>query len=243
MFGEFLKKLRGYLEMEVAPGTKVIEFEQNFLSVFSVPVKVYRLTNDGKILTTTGARPADKGEVLIDVSQDQKVNKVKKIFIKEDELVGDVEKRIADELGIGIQLFEPDGKDLAKNELSLKQVRDAQPDVVPLSVPLRDFTLVKDFKNAFLTTYGANVEVYKLSGTGKISSGRWAAFADSASKLIDCSEDAKLAKKYGIVSLKVTDPVSKIKAHFRKTYGLGLEFIADNKEPALDDTKLVDFSK
>lgn len=243
MFGGFFKKIRGYLEMEVAPGTKVIDFEQNFLSVFSVPVKVYRLTNDGKILTSTGARPADKGEVLIDVSQDQKVNKVKKIFIKEDELVGDVEKRFADELGIGIQIFNPDVKDLARNELSLKQVKEAQPDVVPLCVPLRESTSVGAFKNAFLSTYGAKVEVYKLSGTGKISSGRWAAFADSAGNLKDCSEDGKLAKKYGIVALKVTDPLSKIKANFRKSYGLGVEFIAENKEPVSDDLKLADLSK
>lgn len=174
MFGGLKKMLFGILEMQVSGDTLVSEFENEFLRVFDIPIRVYNLSKERKIQSGAGGRRASKDALISDVSTIIAKGKSKKISIKDSEKVGSVEKKIESTLGIGVQILCSDGKGFADNNKTLKEIKDIKSDdLISLDVAVNSSTTVNAFTKAFnKACKGVSVRVWCLTkSTGKIMTG------------------------------------------------------------------------
>lgn len=115
-----LKKLFGFHDIDVSGQMQVGTLMKNFEESFGTKIKIYKLSADGKINTGKGAKAADAKSTLASVSPENM--KVSDIVIRKGHTVEAIEKEFAEKMGIGVQIMTPDGKSLAPNELTLKEV-------------------------------------------------------------------------------------------------------------------------
>lgn len=237
MFGGLKKMLFGILEMQVSGDTLVSEFENEFLRVFDIPIRVYNLSKERKIQSGAGGRRASKDALISDVSTIIVKGKSKKISIKDTEKVGDVEKKVESTLGIGVQILCSDGKGFADNNKTLKEIKDIKSDdLISLDVAVNSSTTVNAFTKAFnKACKGVSVKVWCLTkSTGKIMTGARGHFASPETLLKDVSEDNKIAQ-HGVIVINTADQVKVVKKTFAKMYGLGIEIVTARGGQSIDD--------
>lgn len=121
---KFVNKLLGKFEFEIKNESTVKEVRDLFQAEFDTVIYIYKLTADGRINTGRGARTADDDTKLSDVSCGNKAKG--KIVVTKDMTVGNVESLFGNFFGIGIQIFEPNGKKLAPNEMRLVDVKNVR---------------------------------------------------------------------------------------------------------------------
>ncbi len=245
MFSGIKKMLFGTLEMQVSGDTMVSEFENEFLRVFEVPIRVYNLSREKKIQSGAGGRRASKDALIKDVSTMITAGKSKKISIKDTEKVGDVEKKIEKTLGIGVQIICSDGKGFADNTKSLKEIKEIKSeDLVSLDVAVNSATDVYSFTKAFEKACGGvSVKVWCLTkSTGKVMTGARGQFATPETLLKEVSEDNKIAQ-HGVIVINTADKVKTVKKKFLKMYGLGIEIVSARDGGLADDEVVVKHAK
>ncbi|WP_274968862.1 hypothetical protein [Succinimonas amylolytica] len=245
MFAGLKKMLFGSLEMEVSGDTLVSEFENEFLRVFAVPIRVYNLSKEKKIQSGAGGRRASKDALIKDVSTKIVAGKSRKISIKDTEKVGDVEKKIENTLGIGVQIIGSDGKGFADNNKSLKEIKEVKSDdLVSLDVAVNSATDVYSFTKAFEKACGGvSVKVWRLGKTtGKILTGAKGQFAAPEMLLREVSEGNRISQ-HGIIVINTADKVKTVKKNFAKMYGLGIEVVSSRDGGLADDEVVVKHAK
>ena len=245
MFAGLKKMLFGSLEMEVSGDTLVSEFENEFLRVFAVPVRVYNLSKERKIQSGAGGRRASKDALIKEVSTKIAAGKSRKISIKDTEKVGDVEKKIETTLGIGVQIICPNGKWFADNTKTLKEIKDIKgEDLISLDMPVNSATDVYTFTKAFEQACGGvGVKVWCLTKTtGKIMTGAKGQFATPEMLLKEVSEGNKIAQ-HGVIVINTADKVKAVKKTFAKMYGLGIEIVSARDGGIADDEVVVKYAK
>ena len=100
-------------ELNVGGRMKVKTLKKDFNDIFGVEIKVYKTTTTGK-----GAKAADGDATLASIRGEGA--KGGEISLHGRTKVGNVEKMFKDEMGIGIQILDKEGK-LADNSISLSQ--------------------------------------------------------------------------------------------------------------------------
>lgn len=121
---KLFKKMLGKFEFEIKNESTVKEVRDLFQAEFDTVIYIYKLTADGRINTGRGARTADDDTKLTDVSSGNKAKG--KIVVTKEMTVGNVENLFGNFFGIGIQIFEPNGKKLAPNEMRLIDVKNVR---------------------------------------------------------------------------------------------------------------------
>ena len=245
MFAGLKKMLFGSLEMEVSGDTLVSEFENEFLRVFAVPIRVYNLSKEKKIQSGAGGRRASKDALIKDVSTKIVAGKSRKISIKDSEKVGDVEKKIENTLGIGVQIISSDGKGVADNTKSLREIKEIKSDdLVSLDVAVNSATDVYSFTKAFEKACGGvSVKVWCLTkSTGKIMTGARGQFATPEMLLREVSEGNRISQ-HGVIVINTADKVKAVKKTFAKMYGLGIEIVSARDGGLADDEVVVKHAK
>jgi hypothetical protein len=117
-----LGKLFGFHDIEVSGKMHVATLQKNFEESFGTKIRVYKPTQDGKINTGKGSKPADAKSTL--ASNCPPTMKISDITIRKGHLVSEIEKAFAEKMGLGVQIMTPDGKDFAPNDMKLKDVAD-----------------------------------------------------------------------------------------------------------------------
>jgi hypothetical protein len=117
-----IKKMFGYFELKIDDKTTVGDFKTKFEKAFSTKVRLYNLTKDGKINSGKGSSVADGHTLLKNISAGNKASGT--ITVNGDLIVSAVEKMMAEQFGIGIQILTPDGSTFAPNSLAVKAVKD-----------------------------------------------------------------------------------------------------------------------
>lgn len=245
MFAGLKKMLFGSLEMEVSGDTLVSEFENEFLRVFAVPIRVYNLSKEKKIQSGAGGRRASKDALIKDVSTKIVAGKSRKISIKDSEKVGDVEKKIENSLGIGVQIISSDGKGFADNTKSLREIKEIKSeDLVSLDVAVNSATDIYSFTKAFEKACGGvSVKVWCLTkSTGKILTGAKGQFATPEMLLREVSEGNRISQ-HGVIVINTADKVKAVKKTFAKMYGLGIEIVSARDGGLADDEVVVKHAK
>jgi hypothetical protein len=113
---KLLRGLLGLHDIEVHGSTHVGTFQKAFEESFGAKIQLYKSRHTG-----TGAKRADSKATLASVAD----KAVEQITIRKNQSVGDIESIFADGMGIGVQIFMPDGKALAPNDMKLKEVAAA----------------------------------------------------------------------------------------------------------------------
>ena len=108
-------KILGMKDVEVAGNKQVRTFQKEFKDSFGTEIRVYKSLNTGK-----GSRRADGKSTLASVCAEGR--KVTSIKIKKSHTVSEIEDQFKDQMGIGIQIMGPDGKDFAPNGMKLKDI-------------------------------------------------------------------------------------------------------------------------
>ena len=103
----------GLKDVEVHGKLHVGKLRSNFKDSFGTELRVYKSTNTGK-----GSRRAPENVTLASICE----KKVDSVTIKKSHTCGDIEKQFKNEMGIGIQIMSPDGKEFAPNKIKLKDV-------------------------------------------------------------------------------------------------------------------------
>ena len=103
----------GLKDIEVDGKLHVGTLRSNFKDSFGTELRVYKSTNTGK-----GSRHASEKATLASICE----KKVVSMTIKKGHTCGDIEKQFNNEMGIGIQIMSPDGKEFAPNNIELKDV-------------------------------------------------------------------------------------------------------------------------
>ena len=109
----FFNLVLGLEDIEVNGKLHVGKLCSRFKQSFGTELRVYKSTNTGK-----GSRRADEKATLGSICE----KRVDPITIKKGHSVGNIEKQFKDEMGIGIQIMSPDGKEFAPNKIKLKDV-------------------------------------------------------------------------------------------------------------------------
>lgn len=241
MFGGLKKILFGIVEMQVSGDTMVSEFENEFLRVFEVPIRVYNLSKEKKIQSGAGGRRASKDAQIKDVSTKIVAGKSCKISIKDSEKVSDVEKKIENTLGIGVQIISSDGKCFADNTKSLREIKEIKSDdLVSLDVAVNSATNVYSFTRAFEKACGGvSVKVWCLTkSSGRVMTGARGHFAAPETLLRDVSEENRVAR-HGVIVINTADKVKAVKKTFLMMYGLGIEIVSARNGRVADDEVVV----
>jgi len=114
------KALLGLKDIDVSGNLQVRTFQERFSESFGTEVRVYKAKRDGTINTGKGSVKASGKATLASIAA--KGTKVSDLTIKKSNTVGEVEESFAQEMGIGIQIMTPDGKEFAPNDARLKDV-------------------------------------------------------------------------------------------------------------------------
>lgn len=114
------KSLLGLKDIEVSGNLQVRTFQKRFFESFGTEIRVYKSKSDGTINTGKGSVKADGKSTLASIAA--KGSKVEDLTIKKSNTVSQVEASFAQEMGIGVQIMTPNGKDFAPNDAKLKDV-------------------------------------------------------------------------------------------------------------------------
>jgi hypothetical protein len=111
----FLKGLFGLKDIDVKGNMHVGTLKKDFKESFGTEIRVYKTLNTGR-----GSKPADEKATLASIGDTSR--KVEGMTIKKSKTVGEIEDEFKEQVGIGIQIMTPDGKDFAPNDMKLKDV-------------------------------------------------------------------------------------------------------------------------
>ena len=107
------KLVLGLKDIEVHGKLHVGKLRSRFKDSFGTELRVYKSTNTGK-----GSRHAPENATLASICE----KKIGPMTIKKSHTVDEIEKQFKNEMGIGIQIMSPDGKEFAPNKIKLKDV-------------------------------------------------------------------------------------------------------------------------
>jgi len=111
----FLKALLGMKDIDVKGNMKVDTLKKQFKESFGTEIRVYKTLNTGR-----GSKPADDKSTLASIGDTSR--KVQGMTIKKSKSVETIEDEFKEQMGIGIQIMTPDGKEFAPNDMKLKDV-------------------------------------------------------------------------------------------------------------------------
>ncbi len=143
------KRILGFHEIEVSPKMTASELQSQFENKFGTKIRVYKLTVKGQVYTGRGSRPAAPEDNLENICTN--CTNIPDIIVQQSSIVEYVEKKFADEMGIGIQIMAPDGNTFAPNNMKLSYIRLAfseKPNIISILIYLQE--LLYDFSKRWL---------------------------------------------------------------------------------------------
>jgi len=108
-----MNKILGKKDVAVDGKQHVGTLCKSFKEAFGTELRVYKGLNTGR-----GSKLAGPKQTLASICD----RKIEGMTIKQTHSVGEIEDQFKTEMGIGIQIMQPNGKDFAPNGMRLKDV-------------------------------------------------------------------------------------------------------------------------